>query len=356
MKYTKDFGKEDIGLYDRFRFSSVFILQHIFKDNEYLLSLRREISQQIAQKITAKRKSEGLDGGKSIQVERRSDLSEKEFKKYVKKGIPVIFEGAALEWPCTKKWNLDYLEEQFGEESFLVVTRKGLVTDKEDYNKDFSREYSEKLSIKDFVQEVRNGGKKYMRFSPIMESHESLIEDFDTGWLRKMRQCLFGASYQTFIGASGNKTPIHAGMTAFFYIMADGDKHWTMYPTSYYPVLSLEADGFGYHYSKVDINNPDLKKYPGMDQLNRWECNLKKGDVLFIPAWYWHEVINTSESWGVSYRFPNIAGILKGSLSMTFVRLFLTNPSFLKVAYYTFFKSNISNRDENLLTPKLFKD
>ena len=39
-----------------------------------------------------------------MPIERRKDLSLKEFKShYVKKGIPVVLEGAALDWPLRKK-------------------------------------------------------------------------------------------------------------------------------------------------------------------------------------------------------------------------------------------------------------
>lgn len=358
MEITSDFGKADISSWDRFKYGTVFILEHIFKNNKFLIKTRKKLSVKIATKLREKREGEGLTEGKTFQVERvPKDFSEKDFKKYVKAGIPCIFDGGAEEWECTKKWNLDYLEKNFGEEDFLLVTRKGLIDEKENVSEEsIEQEFSEKIKVKDFVKEVKKGGNKYLRFCPIMESHESLVNDFDLSWLRRMRQCLFGASYQTFIGAKGYGTPLHAGMTAFFFIMAEGEKDWTMYPTSYFPILSLESDGSGYHHTNADIHNPDLEKYPGMDLIHKYKCRLKKGDILFIPAWYWHDVKNASESWGVSYRFPNIAGILKGSLAMTTVRIFLTNPSFLRVAYYTFFKSNISDRKDKLLTPKLFRD
>lgn len=357
MNIKKDLGKVDISLWDRFRFGFVYILLHVFRNSDFLQTKRKTIVNEIVEKLRAKRKSEGLEKGRTIEIERVSkDFTPEQFKEYVKKEIPVIISGGAEDWPCTKKWNLDYLEEKFGEESFLIVTRKGLLTDRDGRPEEFEREFVEKVKIKDFVEQAKNGGDKYMRFCPIMEEKDSLIDDFDLGWLRRMRQCLFGASYQTFIGGAGHRTPLHAGMTAFFFVMADGEKEWFAYPTAYFPILNMEPDGYGYQYTNFDIDNPDLEKYPGTDLLHRYRCHLKKGDILFLPAWYWHDVRNITESWGVSYRFMNIAGIFKGSLSMAFSRFFLSRPHFLKVVFYSFFKTNLFKRDEHLLTPRVFRD
>src|ERR1700733_3838443 len=44
--------------------------------------------------------------GKAVQIERRKDLSIKEFRDhYLRKGIPVVMEGIAKDWQCVKKWS-----------------------------------------------------------------------------------------------------------------------------------------------------------------------------------------------------------------------------------------------------------
>lgn len=47
----------------------------------------------------------------------------------------------------------------------------------------------------------------------------------------------------------------------------------------------------------LNIDNPDLAKYPLFSKARRYECSLKAGDVLFIPALWFHNVI--SEEFGV---------------------------------------------------------
>ena len=42
--------------------------------------------------------------------------------------------------------------------------------------------------------------------------------------------------------------------------------------------------------SPVDIANPDLERFPNFARSHRLECVLRPGDVLFMPAFWWHEV------------------------------------------------------------------
>ena len=42
----------------------------------------------------------------------------------------------------------------------------------------------------------------------------------------------------------------------------------------------------------LDIDNPDLKKYPKFVDAVQYECFMEPGDVLFIPALWFHNVIS----------------------------------------------------------------
>lgn len=351
-----DLAKNDISVTDRFSAGLIFIAQHIFKTSKAVENMRVKNLKKMHEKLQKKRLREGLVRGRILQVDRKKDLSEKDFiEKYVKKQIPVIFDGVALDWPCVKKWNVDYLLQKYSNEKFPIVTRVGLMEDSEAHGDISTKEFSEVITISDFVKNLRGIGDKYMRFSPIMESKNELIEDMDQSWLKRMRQCFFGVSYQTFIGAKGKTTPLHGGeSTSFFSIVAEGEKTWDLISAAYYPFINPNADGYGYNFSKVDLENPDLEKYPGVNLIHRYRCTLKKGDVLYIPAWMWHQVRNDAESWTVSYRFTNIRAILHQYV-FVFIRIFFTEPSVLKTVYYSILRVDLPNREDKLLTPRLFK-
>ncbi len=336
---------------NRFLGSLYFILQHILQKSERLESWRKKNSTSISSYL----KNNYNTIEPVVEVPRLSNLSENSFvKNYLNAGLPVIFESAAKNWPCTKKWSLDFLKQNYPDDVFSLIDSAGLVESIYDKSDASNRpKLITKMTAKDFVDAIQNGENHYLRFCPIMETHPELEHDLDQNWLKKMRRCFLGISYQTFIGPSKRKTPLHAETTAFFYIMADGEKKWTLFSPSALSVINPVKEGRGYNYSKVNIENPDLELYPGINLITRFTCHLKKGDILFVPAWMWHEVENVKDGWGLSYRFTSLRGFFKYP-GFFLVRLFLTKPNFLEILYYSFFRSDITNRNENLLTPKIF--
>lgn len=353
---NRDLGKKDIPVYLRFCFGSVFVARHLLKKSKALEKIQKKVLGRIITKVQAKRKIEGLSAGRVIEVDRIKNLSKKDFvKNYINTHTPVIFDGAAAEWPCTKKWTVDFLKENYSNEKFPLVTRIGLMEENESHENVGTKEFSELISIGDFVKNLRTSGEKYMRFSPLMESRPELIDDLDQTWLTKMRECFFGVSYQTFIGARGKTTPLHGGeSTSFFTIVAEGEKTWDLVSASYSALLNPNPDGYGYNFSDLDLDNPDLEKHPGANLIHRYRCVLKKGDILYVPAWMWHRVRNEAECWTVSYRFTNIRSILQQH-AFVFIRIFFTEPSVLKTIYYSIFRVDLPNRENKLLTPRLFK-
>lgn len=327
----------------RFRMieNATFVLLHLFPKYQWIENLRAKNVLNIISRLK--------QNVQILEVDRRQNLSEEEFvKNYLNLGLPVIFDGEAAAWACSQKWNLDFFKDGFAEKSFSLIELPGLT--------EIERTSTQtKMNAKEYVESIRSGGKDYLRFCPVMETNPELKNDLDQAWLKKMRKCFMGVSYQTFIGPKGRKTPLHSDTTAFFYIMAHGEKKWTMFSPSSLALIKPEVAGRGYNYSKVNVEKPDLKLYPGFHLLNRYTCTLKAGDILFVPAWMWHEVENLSESWGISYRFTSLRGFFQFP-NYAFVRMALTRPSFIKILYYSFFKSDLAKRDQNLLTPKIFLD
>lgn len=328
-----------------------FVLQHVFPKNNQFRKLRKKNVRSIVQILEKTNVSEKT----AIEVDRRENLGEKEFvQNYLNKGLPVIFEEEAKNWPCTKKWSLSYLKKTYPDDEFSLIDSTGLVEKDYDLSEGKDRPtLISKIKAKDFVDALERGEKHYLRFCPIMETHPELENDLNQTWLKKMRRCFLGISYQSFIGPEKRKTPLHAETTAFFYIMADGEKKWNLFSPTALPILNPEAEGRGYNFSKVDVSNPDLAEYPGINLLTRYTCHLKKGDILFVPAWMWHEVENMEDGWGLSYRFTSLRGFLRHP-AFFIVRLFFSKPSFVEIFYYSFFRDDIAKRNKNLLTPKIY--
>lgn len=331
-----------IPLINRLNGSAIFMGKHLLPSAGWLEKWRQH---------NIKRCLARMESGRIIPVTREAKLTKKDFlEKYLKKNIPVIFNQEAIDWNCCQKWNFDFFQSAFHDEHFSIIDSTGL---NESDRLDQQKEIRKDITGSEFIESIRRGTPLYIRFCPILETHPDLRNDLNLSWLKKMRECWLGVSYQTFIGAKGRKTPLHSETTSFFYVMVAGKKKWHLYSPAALTLLNPRPEGRGYNFTHFQSEAPDTLHYPGADKLSRYVCELEKGDILFVPTWMWHEVENLSDSWGVSYRFTNLRGFLRYP-SLAFIRLFLTKPSFLEILYYSFFKSDVGKRKKNPLTPKLF--
>ena len=63
---------------------------------------------------------------------------------------------------------------------------------------------------------------------------------------------------------------------------------------------------------QVDIDRPDLERFPGFAALQHRDCVLEVGDLLFIPCGWWHYVK------ALPPQGPPTAGQLRASFSVSF--------------------------------------
>ncbi|KAG8558888.1 hypothetical protein GDO81_017176 [Engystomops pustulosus] len=76
-------------------------------------------------------------------------------------------------------------------------------------------------------------------------------------------------------------------------IQVTGTKRVVLYSPRDAPYLYLSGDKS----EVLDVDKPDLVKYPLFSQARRYECTLQAGDVLFIPALWFHNTV--AEEFGV---------------------------------------------------------
>lgn len=322
--------------------AAIFLLRHLFKKDSFLREAQRENAQEIQHYLRQN------TVGEVLPVSRIKNLDQENFlKHYLKPGLPVIFSQEALNWESSQKWNFDFLAQQFGEQEYSVLNINGL-SEKGD-----SSSKHHKVILKEYIQSLKKQTTQdYLRFCPLIEVNSQLAKDLDQKWLQQMQQCFFGISYQSFLGPRGKKTPLHSDTTAFFYIMSQGRKKWTLFSPTALALLNPEAEGKGYNFTHLDLTKVPDENYPGCELISRYECVLEKGDILFVPAWMWHQVENLTDSFGVSYRFTNLRGFWQFPF-YAFLRVFFTSPNFLQVIYYSFFKNDLHQRDKFLLSPKI---
>jgi len=339
-------GMRDVPLRQRGVFSALFFLQHWFPRSKRLQRRKGAVRQRIIDHVRSGGK------GRLVNVDRRKDLSAPEFRaQYLRRGLPVILDGAGRDWTCTREWSFDNLRRRFGNETIKLVQRNGLALDEEVVE---ASEFSEEINVSEFLDQVQGGGAKYMRFSPLLEKWPELLNDLDQRFLQGMPGNSWGMTYQFFMGGPGTLTPLHNAITPFFFVNICGVKRWQFLPNTYLAILDPPPEGLTYNHSAADHALSNLDRYPGFDCIDRMEAVMQPGDILFNPSWMWHCVQNKSPTIGVRCGFVYPLGMLRESMTLTSIRAFAGNPSMLKTAWYSFVKTDLPDRGDLLLTPKVF--
>lgn len=218
------------------------------------------------------------------EIDRRRKLSTTEFvEEYRKKLKPVVVEGLMDEWPALKKWNWDYLAQKCGDASVVV----------DSYNSKKAR----RVTFAEFVDMLKSSRGSdqpiYLQEWLYMATCPQLAEDLPELPIAQydFRRNLFGekisTNHQLWIGQKGATTRIHQDSYFIDVMHAQivGEKHWCVMS----PPATLEREESGEFNFKALVNDPNVQIL---------QCVLKPGDVLYLPAQWWHRIQLLEDSIG----------------------------------------------------------
>lgn len=291
--------KRNIKLHQRIEYGIYQILDHFF-GRERVFRLLGKHRRGFYKKLTETLKQSGE--GRAIQIERRKDLSIKEFREhYLRKGIPVVMEGIAKDWECVKKWSPEYFKELHGDDEILLVQLQ-----KEGYP-------YETITLGKVIDNIRSGGGKYYRFYPLLNRHPEHIKEFDYNWLLKHKNRInWFEAFQVFMGGAGTATGLHNACSCNMFLQVYGEKKWILYPPYYTMIVDPDPVKNVYRHAPVRTEEGPFDPFkPGnyerpyelFKYIDTLEATVKPGDVLWLPPYYWHCVQNPTDSIGVSFRW-----------------------------------------------------
>jgi len=276
--------------------------------------------------------------GRVIEVDRIKEISIDDFKaQYLYKNIPVIFEGAALSWPCVEKWSLDYLSENLGDDLVTISDQQKL------------ENQARQMTLAQVIEEIKAGDDTYYRFYPLLRRHPSYLKHFDYQWFldrRGSRPWL--EAFQVFIGGEGSVTPLHNANQGNLFTQVFGEKLWYLYPVEYTMIIDPDPAPNVYRRAPFktangpfDPFNPSYKSpYNLYEHIDSYKVHLKPGDILWNPPFYWHAVKNLSHSIGVGYRWLSPRQAMRSSKLYSILDLFVSKPPIWKS--YQMYKEDIN--------------
>ena len=284
--------------------SSVSALQALEHDPVYLAALRHQQLLRKLESVTANLQSLWESDPAYAQVERRDQLSRDEFvERFVRGCRPVVITGLARDWPALRRWSPQDLQRRFGHVE--VEIQAGRHADPQyEQNK---LQHRRRVRLGDFVDHVLARGPSndhYLtannellrrpEFAPLLADIGSLPDYCDASQLA--RSCSF------WFGPAGTVTPLHHDTLMLFHTQVVGRKRWRFISPLETPHL------YNYHdvYSPIDIDRPDLHRYPDFARVTVLDVIVNPGETVFLPLGWWHQVTALELSMSFSFSNPDV--------------------------------------------------
>lgn len=237
---------------------------------------------------------------------RRDRLSSQEFlTDFYSRNRPFILEGLLNEWPARARWNPAYLAAQCGD--CLVDVTDG--REEGGHHEQYVKGRPRSMRFGDYVELVLSSGSTNRFYivatNDFLQRAEvaSLWEDIGRlpDFLDESRK-LQGGSF--WFGPAGTITPLHHDTLNILFVQVAGRKRFTLFPPTQTHLLYNDLNVF----SEVDVEQPDLARFPRYARATPITVVLEPGHTLFLPVGWWHHVraldISISLSF-TNFTFPN---------------------------------------------------
>jgi tRNA wybutosine-synthesizing protein 5 len=223
---------------------------------------------------------------------------------------PVLIRGLKI-GQCTEKWTAEYLTTKCIESKVSVRISKQPILDFINKNYEFITVTFPEFMDKVFTEQNENSNDRYYfrsigenprkDVSDIWRSFPDLATDFDIPeQFSFIKEKIFSSVFR--ISSKDIRMWTHYDVMDNILCQVVGSKKVVLWEPK--EVKHLYVTGST---SKVlDIDNPDLDKFPKFAKANSMECVLEPGDILYIPSCWWHNVITLSPSISINVFYKHL--------------------------------------------------
>ena len=244
-------------------------------------------------------------GSNDLTVDRVSDISSEDFyRQYYSRNRPLIISDIVTKWPAFEKWNLDYLDGNYGRNKVSFQYR-------EIYSDHLNALYNSPRTstLSQYIKHIKSApdAKNYYMIAQdrLLKrvSFRRLYDDlsFDHAIFPKEKRV---RHISLLFGPKGSLTPMHRDRCNVFFAQVFGKKEVKLVSPKYSHKLYHET---GFH-SEVDFENINFSKFPKMSGVQIISEIIKPGELLFIPVAWWHHVKSLDISitiTGSEFKYPN---------------------------------------------------
>jgi len=241
----------------------------------------------------------------SREIKRVNNLSEKEFHdEYFLAAKPVIITDATDNWPA-RSWTIPDLVNRVGDNEVWVRGK----TNQEDYR--VGKTYTiRRDTFAKYCADLLAGNARarssYLAVASMQQAFPQLLDDVPLPKYLQNYGKLHLGPYM-WVALKGHYEFCHFDPDDNFLVMIQGRKQVRLFGIdleNLYP-NPLGSQGKTVQ-SQVNCDEPNLEKFPNFTNAVCEYCVLEPGEMLFIPAFYWHQVtaLDTGISINMFYGDP----------------------------------------------------
>lgn len=221
---------------------------------------------------------------------------------------PAIIVGAMKDWRAVGAWSPEYLASLFQDRQVKVAVSN---THKYDYNQvktafeNLTQFRHQAMGFSEFIAKLQNsnatGEHYYLMQRPIQDDFPELLPDIARpAWIEDRK-----VDVNLWVGSAGNVTQMHYDRDENFLAEVYGSKHLRLFDPGQTEFLYPYAKtSVMYYLSYVDCDNPDFDTYPEFRKARPWEGVLAPGEMLYLPARWWHHVRSLEHAISVNFWWP----------------------------------------------------
>lgn len=216
-------------------------------------------------------------------------LGAADFAPLLAAGRPVLIANGAAAWPASQRWSFEMLAARGA--TTQVVLEYGNVMQRETR--------FERTTLAGYVERLLqprdpNCEHAYLSVFELFEAMPELRHDVDFEPLRAHRAKCF---LRGWLGPAGTVTGLHADYPDNLLAQIRGRKIVHLISPAetdkLYPSNKYE---YGIRMSSIDFQRYDSKRWPRVQTATIVQAMLNPGDLLFIPAGWWHHVMSLDPS------------------------------------------------------------
>lgn len=218
------------------------------------------------------------------------NLSLLEFRQlYFSNSLPVIITNIFNYIPSLSKWTPNYLIAKLKNKIIRVNTSIDGVFSINPKTGKFTSPPIE-IGFRDYINRIydqKTVEKLYMQQVSIIKALPELKDYFE---IPKYIDSKKIQEINLWVGPGGNTSPLHYDLSNNFFIQLYGSKKFLLYsPAEFYNLYPNSCFSQTPHISKILIDS-NTNNYPKLQKVKPIEIIISPGEMLFLPAYWWHQV------------------------------------------------------------------